>query len=150
MKTEKKDILKVLQKVKPGLAKKAIIEQFTHVIFTSNEVMTYNDEICICHPFTSDFKCSVKADDLWKLLSGLHEEGLILQIEGTELVIKSSKTEAGLSTIVDKDAEEMIDILRLKELEGRWIDLPNEGEDFLRGARLCMFSASRDMTKGIS
>lgn len=149
MKIEKKNLMKILQKTKPGLATKAIIEQFTHFIFSGSEVMTYNDEICICHPFESDFKTSVKADDLWKLLSGVQGEGIDIRLsEGdAQLLLRTGKTEAGLSTVVDKDAEEMIQILDLKSLQDKWIKFPDP-EDFIRGAGLCMFSASRDMTKG--
>lgn len=150
MKIDKKNLVKVLQKAKPGLAKKAIIEQFTHFIFTGTHVMTYNDEICICCPFPTDFQCSVKAEDLWKIVNGIKEEGLDIKLEESQLVIRSGKTQAGLSTVVDKDAEEMIALLKLGEVEDKWSEFPDEGKDFLYGASLCMFSASKDMTKGIA
>ena len=88
MKIDKKHLVKALQQTKPGLAQKAIVEQFTHFIFSGKEIMTYNDEVCICCPFESDFKTSVKADDLWKLLAGIQGEGLDMRLseDGAQLL----------------------------------------------------------------
>ena len=62
MKIEREELLKVLSAIRPGLAKKDIVEQATHFIFTGQEVLTYNDQICISYPFETDFECSVPAD----------------------------------------------------------------------------------------
>jgi hypothetical protein len=142
---EKNDLLEILQAVKPGLASKGIIEQFTHFIFSGNAVMTYNDEICVSHPFQTDFQCSVIADDLYKTLTGTRgNQAVKLEMEDDKMLVKTSSRVAKLSTEVERDAEKMIEMLELDKIE-EWQRLPRE---FLKGMFLCMFSASKDMTKG--
>jgi len=145
---EKSNLVKVFQSVKPGLAKRDIIEQFTHFIFTGSEVMTYNDEICISHPLKTDFQCSVSAEELYKTLMSIQGEATVtMEKKEDELSIRTSKTEAGISIMAGGQAEEMIQLLNLRSLEGKWEELP---KDFLEGMSLCMFSASTDMTSGIA
>ena len=142
---EKNDLLKILQSVKPGLATKGIIEQFTHFIFSGTAVMTYNDEICVSHPLKTDFQCSVIADDLYKTLTGSRgNQAVFLELKDDKLLVKTSSRVAKLSTEVERDAEKLISMLKLNEIK-EWQKLPDE---FLRGMFLCMFSASKDMTKG--
>ncbi|GAG12893.1 unnamed protein product, partial [marine sediment metagenome] len=144
--TKKSTLLNVLQSVKPGLASKGIIEQFTHFIFSGEAVMTYNDEICVTHPLETKFQCSVIAEDLYKTLTGISGDSSVkLSLEDGKLCVKTATRQAKLSTEVENDAEKMIEMLGLKELEDKWIPLP---EDFSKGMFLCMFSASKDMTKG--
>ena len=145
---EKSNLVKIFQAVKPGLDNKGIIEQFTHFIFTGNEVMTYNDEICISHPLVTDFQCSVSAVELYKTLTGIKGEASVtMELENDELKLKTARTEAGLSTKTKKHAEEMIELLQLNDLNDKWKPLP---PGFTRGLFLCMFSASKDMTSGVA
>lgn len=148
MKITKSEILNVLQKVKPALAKKDIVEQFTHFIFTGEEVMTFNDEICISHPFKTDFKCSARAEDLYKALNGIKETEVDISVKDDQLIIKSGKTKAGMSTSVERKAEELIAALELESLAQSWITIADP-EEFCKGAFLSMFSASSDMTQGV-
>jgi hypothetical protein len=142
---EKNELLRILKAVKPGLASKGIIEQFTHFIFSGEAVMTYNDEVCISHPLKTNFQCSVVAEDLYKTLSETKKnEAVKLEMENGHLIIKTGKRMSKLSTEVEKDAEKMIDMLELDKI-GEWQSLPDE---FLKALFLCMFSASKDMTKG--
>jgi len=144
--TKKSTLLEILQAVKPGLATKGIIEQFTHFIFSGNAVMTYNDEICVSYPLETGFQCSVIAEDLYKTLTGIRGDSSVkLSLEEDKLCIKTATRNAKLSTEVERDAEKMIEMLGIEDLEDKWISLP---EDFLKGIYLCMFSASKDMTKG--
>ena len=68
MKIKKLELINILQRVKPGLAKRDVIEQFTHFIFTGESVITYNDEICISHPLKTDFVCSAKSEEFFKAI----------------------------------------------------------------------------------
>ena len=47
MKINRKDLIKVLKKVQPGLASQEIIEQSGAFVFTDGRVFTYNDEIAV-------------------------------------------------------------------------------------------------------
>jgi len=144
MKLDKHDLLRVLTRVKPGIAKKGIVEQFTHFIFTGKEIVTYNDDISICHPFETDFKCSVKAEDLFKILSGIKNDVVDIILEEGRMSINTAKTRAGLATTTEGDAEEHIELLDLGSLT--WSNCP---PDLAKGLFLCMFSASSDMTQGV-
>jgi DNA polymerase III sliding clamp (beta) subunit (PCNA family) len=146
MQFKKAELLEILAKVKPGLAQKDIVEQFTHFIFSGTEVVTYNDQICISHPLETDFHCSAKADDFYKMIKGVKEDTVEVSLVNEKLVIQSGKTKGCLSTTVEAKAEELVKLLALPGLEEHWAPLP---EDFLSGIFLTMFGASRDMTKGI-
>lgn len=143
---QKKDFLKVMQLLKPGLAKKDIIEQFTHYLFTGEDIITFNDEICISHPFKTDFQCSARAEELFKTVSGIKEETLEISLEENKMQIRSAGTRAHLTVSSDKDSEKLISVL---DLAGAWSNMKPLPENFARGVYLCMFSASKDMTKGI-
>ncbi len=146
MKIKTKELIKILQVVRPGLAKKEIVEQSTHFIFGGQNIVTYNDRVCISHPLKSDFHCSVQAEDFYKIVSNIEEEEIDLSFEKGEIWIGSKETRAGLKTLVSGEIEKLIDILNLSSLEKKWVKLPKE---FIEGIFLCMFSASQDMTKGV-
>jgi len=145
---QKKEFLKVMQLLKPGLAKKDIIEEFVHYLFTGDDVITFNDEICISHPFKTDFKCSCRAEELFKTVNGIKEETLEVGIAeaGNCIEIKSAGTRARLAVSSEDKASQLISVLNLEEVCKNMTPLP---KDFVRALYLCMFSASKDMTKGI-
>ena len=62
--------------MKPGLAKKEIIDRSTHFVFSGSEVLTYNDQICISHPLKLDFVCSVPADDFFRIITNMDGDTL--------------------------------------------------------------------------
>ena len=47
MKINKKELQEALERVKPGLASRELIEQSTSFAFMRDRVVTYNDEISI-------------------------------------------------------------------------------------------------------
>ena len=66
MKIKRAVLENALSKVKPGLEKgKEYIEQMKHVLFDGEDIATYNDHIAILVPFETDFKTSVKFEDLY-------------------------------------------------------------------------------------
>jgi len=149
MKLDREELLKVLAAVRPGIAKKEIILQATHIIFTGDAVATYNDSICIIHPYETDFQCSVQGEEFYKALESINEKEVEIIVEEKQVRIKSRRTKAGLSTLVGEKekVEGMIQNLREKTSVKRfWRKLPG---DFVQGVFLCMFSTSKDMTKGV-
>jgi DNA polymerase III sliding clamp (beta) subunit (PCNA family) len=147
MQIQRQPFTNKLTAVRPGLDKKEIFEQTTHFIFTGKAITTYNDQICISIPFESDFKCSVKAMDLYRIVQGLETDLLDLSLKNEKLVLQSTKTKASLSTIVDPEqtVEGLSETLRNDCLQKEWQKLP---EEFLEAINLCIFSASTDATKG--
>ncbi len=146
MKVKKDELKNILALVRPGLAKKEILQQALHFIFTGTDVVTYNDKICISHPFPTDFPFSVRGEEFYKIIST--SGGDIIEITEKEngVKIESVGTKASLSSIMsDRDlVTDLISSLKLQLID--WYDLP---EDFAYGASLCAFSASRDQSKGV-
>lgn len=142
----KVELLEILTKLKPGLAKKGIIEQTTHFIFTSKDIITFSDQIAIVHPFDIDVSFSVKGDDFYKLICGIDEEEFDLSIKEEKVIIKSDKTKASMSTMVDK--KDRIDDLLVslkREMRKEWNPLSKK---FVEGIYLTMFSAAKDLSMG--
>lgn len=133
-----------LNLVTAGLSKLNSSEQMQHFIFTGENVVTYNDFICVSHPFKTDFKHSVNSDDLLKILNKISSETIEINLEDTTLIVKTAKTKAKLVSNVEDTISELISELE-SQVQDEWSALP---EDFIEGAYLCMFSASKDMTLG--
>jgi DNA polymerase III sliding clamp (beta) subunit (PCNA family) len=144
MKFKRKELVETLAAVKPALAKKGIVEQATHFIFSNDKLVTYNDYICISHPLKTDFECSVDADKLYRILSNINEDEIELSYDGKQMLIKSGNVRSGLAAMKEGEVNKYIVELGLGELK-KWSPLP---EDFLEGVFLCMFSAARDMAAG--
>lgn len=149
MKVQKAEILAALTKVKPGLAKKEIVEQATHFVFVGNEIVTFNDQLCIMHPFECDAEFSVKGEEFFKIISNIAEEEFTLTEADNTVKIKSKSTKASLSTVVGETATVTHLIEKIKaDIAGKdfWKPLP---KDFVDGLYLCAFSASRDLATGV-
>lgn len=142
MKIDKKELLTALEKVKPGVTSDDHIEQANTFVFKDGFVITYNDEISLCHPVTNlDIEGSIVADEFYKLLKKLKDDYVTVTVTGTEIQLKSGKAKAGL--ILEKDIK-----LPLKEIGayGRWRKLPDE---FSRFARFAMGACSNDYSRPV-
>ncbi len=143
--TTKSELLNILNKLKPGLASKAIVEQSTHFIFLGKIVATFSDQIAVIYPFQTPFPFSVKGEEFHRIISGIEEEELTIYPEENHLIISSEGTVAGIDTIVDeKDKVEHL-IESLSEQMKKWKKLP---EDFIQGMFLTMFSAAKNLASG--
>lgn len=127
-----------------------MIEQASHLVFAGGEVATYNDQICILHPFPCDLTFSVKGEEFTKILNGMSvtEFDMDLSSEGT-LKISAKKTKAELSTIVGDESKVEHLIQKLRDIVSKdnfFKPLPKE---FLEGIFLCAFSANKDIATGV-
>ncbi len=141
------EILGILKSVIPAIAKKDLVEQLTHFVFTGMDIFAYNDLICISHPFETGFECSVKARDLYAIMENLGREEVFLSLDGekNELAIETKSTKAGLVVHTIDTIREQIEILNLDKIE-KWNELP---KDFIEGIKMSIFSTSSDQTSGI-
>lgn len=149
MRISKSEILKVINLVKPGIAKKDLVEQATHLIFTKDDIATFNDQVCIIHPFKSEFEFSTKADEFIKIIESIKEPEFELTLEDDNIRIKSKSTNAKRTTVVGETAlvTHLIEAVKQAMIgKNFWKPLPKE---FTEGLYLCAFSASRDLTTGI-
>lgn len=97
MNVNREELQEALTIVKPGLASREVIEQSTSFAFIEGYVVTYNDEISICHPIGGiDFEGAIKAEELYGLLSKLSKSEISIEVEEEELQIKCGRVSAGL------------------------------------------------------
>lgn len=149
MKVNKKELLAVITKVKPGVSKKDIIEQAGHLIFSQGEVATFNDQICILHPFESEFAFSVKETEFTKIIGDITESEIDITLKDAKVDIKTKSTKASLTTIVGEESKVEHLIAQLKktiEAADFFKPLPKE---FIDGSYLCAFSANKDIATGV-
>ena len=143
METTKSGLLKILTAVKPGLAKKEIIEQMSHFVFTGDAVVTFNDRVCIHYPFDFDKPFSVKADEFYNIVKGLDSEEIDMYLKKDKLCIDTKRSKGAFSTVVEDDIGPIIRGINKQIARCEWEDVP---EDFTDAINLVKFSASRDDT----
>ena len=144
MSTNRKDLLKVLQLVRPGLASREIIEQSTSFIFTKEQVIAYNDEISVSHPIKGlDLEGAVQAKELFALLNKLTDETIELESTDTELIVKGKKAKAGIKLEIKTNIE---DTLKALGTPKKWHPVP---ATLLEAIDFCLFSVGHDMTKAM-
>lgn len=142
MKIQKSNLIQALEKVKPGLSSKELIQQSTSFAFLDGCVVTYNDEISISHPVEGlEITGAVQATELYQLLKKLKQEEIELVVNDKEIQITSGKTKAGLTLQTEIK-------LPLSEVErkSKWKVLPENFKDALRFA---VSSCSKDMSKPV-
>ena len=64
-----KELKEALQAVKPGIDSREIIEQTSNYLFSGSFIISINERISVRFPFQTDFECSIKADDLFSIVS---------------------------------------------------------------------------------
>jgi DNA polymerase III sliding clamp (beta) subunit (PCNA family) len=143
MQINRQELLMALEKVKPGLADKEMIEQSTSFAFLGEKIVTYNDEISISHPVKNlSITGAVKAEELYKLFGKLKKDEIEIEITDNEILLTSGKAKAGLTL-----QQEIT--LPLDEIEmGAWKKLPDP-EEFKKALSFVLFSASKDMSRPI-
>ncbi len=144
MKIKTKELSKVLNKIRIGTIKKSLTGEEQAFIFTEDNILTYNDQICIQHPFTSDFQCSIPANEFYDIVSKIDDKEITLKYlkDKNRLIIKSKSVNANLSVIHQEDILQLIQDLGIDSIK-RWKKIP---KDFIEGAFLCSFSVSKDAT----
>lgn len=136
MKIKRSELNKVLNKVKPGLASKEVIEQSTSFVFKDGQVATYNDEIAVNHPMDIGLVGAVQSKELLALLSKIRDEEINVKEKNGELIITGQKFKSGIR--LEEEINLPLDFLNA-EIEFK--DLP---EGFSEGAHLCIFSAAAE------
>ena len=78
MKISRVELLEALEKVKPGLANKELIEQSTSFAFIGDRVVTYNDEISVSHTVKGleNMRGAIKAKTLYEFLARVKDRKL--------------------------------------------------------------------------
>ena len=142
MKINRTELQNALEKVRPGLANKEVIEQSTSFAFMDGRVVTYNDEISISHPVTGlDIKGAVKAQELYQFLGKLSKDEIHVKAEENQIRIKAGKATAGLTL----QQEIRLPIEEVGEIED-WYQLPDK---FIEALQFCAPSCSKNMAQPV-
>lgn len=139
---ERKKALKILQKIKPGIAGKDLVESMQYFFISGKNIISYNDRISIMHPFKTDFSAFVKADSFFNVMSKSSMNEFTMEKKDESVFVKSrenKKVNVKLSTITDDEV-----IIRIKSVDEslqkvKWFKLP---ENFTECINLCAFAAS--------
>lgn len=142
MKINKVELQEALEKVKPGLASRELIEQSTSFAFMGDRVVTYNDEISISHPVKNlDVTGAVKAQTLYAFLNKIKREEIDVEWEENQVKITAGKSKAGLVF----EQEVRLPVEEIGEIK-EWKKLPAE---ILEALKFCYPCCSRDMSRPI-
>lgn len=141
MDVNRKDVLEILNSVRPGLAASEVIEQSTSFVFMGGMVYTYNDEIAVSREIGFDFDGAVQAKELFDLLNKMKDETVQIFIYKGELIVQGAKIKAGIRI----NTEIQLPPLDIADDED-WYDLPN---DFSEAVRICIFSAAPESVSAV-
>ena len=147
MKVNRLELRNILAALRPGLAKREFVAQLTHFMFLPEEIVTYNDKVCLIHPYeTTENPFSIKGEEFFRIIDGMTDDEITIIVEETKIKIRSKSTSATMK-ILGEDLNKLPEsIAELKKGQKGWKELP---EDFLEGISLCSFSTSPDLSKGI-
>jgi len=139
---KKNELQTILEGLRPGLAKRDIVETLSNFTFSNKRVCTFNDQISISHPFECDFECSVDGQNFYSIVVNSPGETIDLVMDGADLVVSTKESKAVLKTI---EVTNILNKIQLPEINAKgWKILP---EDFMKGIKLCSFSVSKDLTR---
>jgi DNA polymerase III sliding clamp (beta) subunit (PCNA family) len=147
MKVDRKELQTILESLRPGLAQKEQASQTCHFIFTGEEIVTFNQKICITHPFESDAIFSIKGEEFYRLVSGITEEELEITVSKNKIKVVTDSTSSTMTTLADEKNTLPETLESLKNSRKNWKALP---KDFLRAISLCSFSVSPDLTQAVN
>lgn len=142
MKIQKAELQRILENLRPGLAKRDIVSKLSDFTFLGDRICAFNDQISISHPFESEFECSVDGQNFYSVIVNIPEGNIDLTLAESKLIIKGEKAKASLVTSEGGGVLGKIKVPRIKSK--KWKDLP---EMFTKGVKLCSFSVSTDLTR---
>ena len=104
----REQFLQVLFLVGSGLSKKSItIEQSSHFVFMGDQIATFNNEVCVAHPFNINFNCTVPARELEAIVERAGGEMLTLALTSNCLAVRGKDSRL---TLVCQGKKRYIDL----------------------------------------
>lgn len=140
MEINKEQLREALAIVKPGLANKEIIEQTTSFAFTKENVVTYNDEICISHPIPGlTIDGAILAEELYNFLAKVKTDVITIEKTDNEIKMKAGRSRTGFAL----SPEILLPLDEEISQYSKWKDLPDR---FLESLKFTIPCASTDMS----
>lgn len=146
MEIKTSDLKSIINTVKLGLSDKQLVPGMTRFIFTGNDIVTYNGEMCIHYPLTTSFKCSVDATKFSKTVNQINAESLDLSFAEDVLNLKAGRISVKFSIDMQTTIIEEV-IAKINEevnADNEWKEIPTE---FTSALSLVSFAASKDKSK---
>lgn len=144
-----KNLIENLEKGKPALAKKDIVESLTHYLIGNKTINTYNDKMLITIPYDK-FDCepfSVKAPELLKTLKSFKDKECTFNIdkENSTINFEDSKTKSQLTIHIGENTmlDEVKDIIGFENIEFNEL---NDPEWFINSIYTASLVAAKEIT----
>ncbi len=143
MKIKTAELKKAIKSCLAGTSTKDLVVQMAHIVFTGEEILAYNDRVSIMIPFETGVSCSVPAEDLNKILSGISDKEIEISAGEGEVAFHSKSTEAIISTEIEsRVVEDFFKSVDFDEMD--WKELPKNFLDQITLARLSASSNALD------
>jgi hypothetical protein len=139
MQVDREEFLSVLERVRPGLSTRDIVEQSSCFVFQDGEVMTFNDEVAVRAPVPEGITGAVQAAPLLAVLSKMPEDKVDLSVEEEELVVVGKRRKAGI-----RREKEVALPVHLVEKPAKWKPVH---EDFTDAVTMVQDCAGKDETR---
>jgi hypothetical protein len=132
MRVNREELLKALEMVSAGLAKREIIEQSQCFVFGGGKVTTFNDEVAVRMDSPLAIEGAVQAAPLVALLRKLPEDALDVEMTEDGLTIKGK----GRRSSVRMESEVLLPVEGIEE-PGKWRKMPEGLIDALKVGVSC-------------
>lgn len=141
MEINTEDFATIVKALLPGTKGKNTSIQTERIIFKDGFAGTFNDKMAVSWEIDlGNINCSVSATDLDKVLSGVKEDTIEIDLVDNKLILESKGTKAKISTFTDSSLlEDFYNTLEFDSLD--WKELP---EDFIPKLSLAKFSCSNN------
>ena len=138
---QKEPFLNAINSMMAGVSNIDTSDQSAHLMFTGNEILSYNDRMCIVYPFESEIKGAVKARDFQKIIADINEDEFEISDKNDAIIIQSDSTKAKTALVsLENTPISKVETLELSSIKKKFKLLP---EDFIDGIKLCLFSTQK-------
>lgn len=156
MEIKKADLQKILEDLRPGLAKRDIVNTLSDFTFFGDRIGTFNDQISISYPFEFGPSCSVDGQSFYQVVMNSVEGDIALRLkeekevsEGEKpklfLIIKSGGGKEGSKASLKTSEAVAVNKIKVPSMKSKlWRTIP---ERFIEGVKFCSFSVSTDLTR---
>jgi DNA polymerase III sliding clamp (beta) subunit (PCNA family) len=138
---ERKQLLDKLEVVAPALSAHRLLPIMTHVWFTGDQVMAYNDAISISTPLKTDFVGAVPGETLISILKSSVAKDLEFTPDDKVLNIKAGKSKLKFGMLPESQF-----CFKMPEPAGKDRQLRVDMLKFIDALELCLLSVGNDAT----
>lgn len=137
---DRNQLLGVIEKLKPAISNKSILDQASLMLFNKEYITSYNSHIAISIPFESEIIGGVPFDEMLALLKKIKAVNIDIGITDDYLGITSGKTNAILNIVKN------VDFPDLEKENEEWKPVPS---DFVYGVSICATFTSKNIMDGV-